>query len=248
MSFKLRSPGPPEQANWESPRTTKSNQIERFSLSSQAVSRLRAKILSGQIPAHTQFIVEDLAQELGISRTPVRDALSKLVSMGLVNYDGNSYIVAGYSAKDVRELYAIRIVLEDFAIREAARHLSDDQISGFRRLCERSAKSLKETGEDQRVMIKLDTELHQLVYRGSRNSRLKAILDDIQEKILLIHKWGYFTKKVEYLESSKIQEYTGFLACLESRDADGAAGLLKRHLDEGLQFTLVCLGFDDRAD
>jgi len=228
----------------ESMLMNKLGQIERLSLSSQAITKLKARILSGQIPAGTQFIVEVLAKELGISRTPVREALSKLVSMGLINYDGNSYIVARYTAKDVRELYAIRIVLELFAIREAMKHLTEDQISGFRRACERAAKSIRESGEDTNVMIKLDSELHQLIYRGSQNARLQTILNDIQEKILLIHKWGYVTKKVEYTESAKVEEYLEFLSCLESRDTEKAADLLERHLTAGEQFTLVCLGLD----
>jgi DNA-binding GntR family transcriptional regulator len=226
----------------------RSNQIKRFSLSSQAINLLKARILSGQLPAGTQFVVEVLAKELGISRTPVREALSKLVSTGLVSYDGNSYSVAGYSAKDVRELYAIRILLEKYAIREAIKHLTADQVANYRRLFERAANGNRSTADGMNTMIKLDAELHQLIYRCCNNMRLKDILDDIHEKIMLIHKWAYITKRIEYMESSTYDEYGQFLSCMECRDTEKAALLMEKHLTAGEKHTLVCLGFDAGPD
>jgi DNA-binding GntR family transcriptional regulator len=226
----------------------KFGQIEKISLSSQAIKKLKERILAGQIPPGSHFIADDVATELGISRTPVREALSKLVSEGLVTYDGKGYVVASYTAKDVRELYPIRRILELYAIREAIAHLTAGQISRYRRIYERAEKRIKETGEDANlIMTKLDSELHHLIYEGSKNERLKNILVDIREKIWLIHKWGYVTRKIEYIESAKIEEFGEFLSSLESRDAEKAVYLMEQHLTAAEEFTLECLGFSQET-
>jgi len=225
----------------------KLGQIEKVSLSGQALKRLKERILSGQIPSGAHFIADDVAQELGISRTPVREALSKLASEGLVAYNGKGYTVAGYTARDVRELYAIRRTLEVYAIREAIAHLTEDQLSRYRHTVEGAQKRTRETGDDANLKIKLDEDLHRLIAEGSKNDRLKKILEDIREKIMLIHRWAYVTRKVEYVESAGIDEFEEFLAALESRDTDKAAHLTERHLTAGEEFTLECLGFSETA-
>jgi hypothetical protein len=68
-------------------------------------------------------------------------------------------------------------------------------------------------------------------------------LFDIREKILLIHKWGQATKKIEYMEKATIEQYLEFLKYLELRDEGSSARLMELHLSEGEQFTIECLGF-----
>ena len=225
----------------------KLGQIERISLSGQAINKLKERILTGQIPQGSQFIADDIAKEFGISRTPVRDALSKLASAGFLTYNGKGYVVASYTAKDIKELYAIRRTLEVFAIREAIANLTEDEISRYRLTYKRAEECIKETGEDRNLIIKLDNDLHQLIYEGSKNVRMKIILEDIREKLWLIHKWGYVMRKIEYVESAKIEEFGAFLSSLESRDAEKAAHLMEQHLNSGEEFTLECLGFSEKT-
>lgn len=225
----------------------KLGQIETISLSDQAIKKLKERILSGQIAPSSHFIADDIAKELGISRTPVRDALIKLASEGLLTYDGKGYMVISYSAKDIRELYAVRRVLELFALRSTFSHLTEEQVSKFRHLYERTQKRLQEESEDPDLMVKLDTALHQLIYEGSDNKRLQRILEDIREKLWLIHKWGYITRKIEYIESAKFEEFGEFLSSLESRDAKKATHLMEQHLAAGEEFSLECLGFSEKT-
>jgi len=219
--------------------------LEKRTLSDQALKIIKERILIGNIPPGTKFVVDNLASEFGISRTPVREALSKLVSMGLVFFDGHSYVVASYSQRDVVELFAIRRTLEAMAIREASSHLTDKELYLFRLMCERTANHIKQKGRNEELMIKLDTEFHKLIYEGSNNIRLKNILYDIREKIWLIHRWGSIMKKVDYVETATIEEYLEFLRHLESRDAEKATRLLENHLLTGEQYALSCLGFSN---
>ena len=221
----------------------KSKRIEWQSLNKQALNIIKTRILSGQKPPGSRFLLDKLANEFGISRTPIREALSKLVSMGLISYDGNSYMVASYSAKDVKELFAIRRALEVLAIREATKYLTKTELDRFRLLCKKSSNSIKESGMNMELMINLDTAFHKLVIEGSRNTRLKSILSDIEDKIWLIHKWGHLMKNVEYVENATIEEYVLFLKYLESGDIEKVSLLMEEHLTKGEQYTLECLGF-----
>lgn len=221
----------------------KLGQIEKSSLSDQAFKVIKERILEGQMPPSSHFVADDIAKELGISRTPVREALSKLALGGLVNYNGKGYSVASYTANDIRELFAVRRILEMYALRECFARLSEDHLSRFRLAYERAQKRIKEKGEDSNIMIKLDADLHQFFYDGSGNQRLIKILEDIAEQLGLIHKWGNITKRTEYIESAKIEEYGDFLSSLESKDLKRASHLLEQHLTSGEEFTLECLGF-----
>jgi DNA-binding GntR family transcriptional regulator len=224
----------------------KFEQIKKTSLSIEAAKKLKERILAGKIPPGYHFVVDDVAKELGISRTPVRDALAKLASAGLLNYDGKSYLLAIYSANDVKELYAIRRILEVYAVQEAVLKLTSSEISQFRHTFEQAERRTEELGEDANLMIKLDAELHQLIYSGSNNKRLKIILQDILEKLGLIHNWGHIIRNVDYVESSNIAEYKKFLIALETRDRKSAAQLMEQHLISGEEFTLECLGFSEK--
>ena len=100
------------------------------------VERLRALILSRQLQPGQRLVQADLAEQLGVSRTPIRDALTRLAHEGLVNLTSyKSATVACFSAADLEEIFAVRIGLESYAAFMAARHVADaEQCSGFERL------------------------------------------------------------------------------------------------------------------
>jgi DNA-binding GntR family transcriptional regulator len=222
--------------------------IVRNSLSNQALGVLKARLLSGDIPPGTQLIVDVLASDLKISRTPVREALITLISIGLVSYDGNSYLAASYTARDVEELFVIRRTLEALAIREACLRLAEEPVSHFGNLCRRAAEQSSKKGESANAMIKLDAAFHKLIYEGCQNRRLENILTDIQDKLGLIYRWGNLTKKLKYAETATIDEYLDFIGCFKRRDVRKATRLIDKHLVDGEQFVLWCLGFSPEAD
>src|SRR5436305_3604945 len=87
---------------------------------------LQARVLSGEIPTGSRLRQETLAAEFGVSRTPVREALRKLQSSGVVVVEPNrGAIVHGPTAREVREAYAVRAELEGFAAEHAVAHIGD---------------------------------------------------------------------------------------------------------------------------
>ena len=162
----------------------KRSTIQKNSLSEQAYQTLKERILSGETPPGTRLIIEDLAVDLGISRTPVRDGLSKLISSGLVSCSG--YIVATYTSKDVKELFAIRKALEVLAIRETTKNIATDKLDRFRSQCNKTKKHIKQSEVVDSILVQLNTNFHNLIIENFMNDRLQKILHEIHEKIWLI--------------------------------------------------------------
>jgi DNA-binding GntR family transcriptional regulator len=106
---------------------------DRNSLVNRLAATIQSRVLSGEIPTGMRLRQETLASEFGVSRTPVREALRKLESSGLVLVEPNrGAVVRGPNARDVREAYAVRAELEGFAAENAVARILDDQLESLR--------------------------------------------------------------------------------------------------------------------
>src|SRR5947209_2096273 len=107
-------------------------------LSRRIFETLRDRILQGELGSGQRLAVRELAESLGVSVTPVRDAINKLAADGLVVVSPRrGTVVASFSPRDVRELYDLRLMLEPGAAEVAALQLSDDELRALRELAER---------------------------------------------------------------------------------------------------------------
>lgn len=143
---------------------------------------LRHLILSGRFETGQKLVEEELAEQFGVSRTPVREALHKLEIEGLVRYQPRrGVIVTGFSAEDVDEIYAAREVLEGLAARLAAERGTDAEIAELgRRLVQMNRASA--AGDFQRS-ARIHTRFDDLLYRMARNRRLLGMLNQFSEYI-----------------------------------------------------------------
>ena len=168
--------------------------IIRQSLSEQAADAIKSRILSLDFPPGMRLVVDSLAEELGVSRTPVREGLKALVSQGIVTYNGNSYAVTAYSRQDVENLFAIRRALEALAAFQAAQRMPAKALDDLRSLCEEGKQHID--AEDTELLITLDLRFHELIADGSGNERLVRLLDNLREQSWLIRRWGFLPKLV----------------------------------------------------
>jgi DNA-binding GntR family transcriptional regulator len=156
----------------------------RQSLSQQAGEAIKRRILSLDLPPGTRLVVDVLAEEMGVSRTPVREALRELVSQGLVTYDGNSYTVTRYTRRDVEEIFAIRRALEVLAARQAAERISPQALQELRALCEEGVRRLRE--RDAKFLVEMDSRFHEIIAEQSGNTRLQSMLASLRDQAWLI--------------------------------------------------------------
>lgn len=106
-------------------------------LSFRAYEHLRRKLISGELPAGARLSNRQLAQEIGVSFTPVREAINRLASEGLVEYvRGSGAFVKRPDPADIAQIYDLREALEPFAAAQAARHIGTDEVEQLKAVCD----------------------------------------------------------------------------------------------------------------
>ena len=153
-------------------------------LTAEAYQRIKGFILRSEIYPRQKIIIEDLSKQMGISRTPIREAMSRLVKEGYVNHVWNrGFSVKEITIEEVEELYGAREALEPYLAEEAARRVTQGQVQELERL-------LKEYGEfverrPRRERRLLDLDFHAKVAEIAGNSYLRRVLGEVFERIVL---------------------------------------------------------------
>ena len=131
-----------------------------------ATELIREAILDGRLDPGSRLKEEELARELGISRTPVREALLMLQAEGLIETVPNrGAVVRTHDAEDLIDLYQLRALLEGYAARQAAARVTDEEIGLLRESCDRFDKI---AGDDFRELVKENLLFHRAIHRGGR--------------------------------------------------------------------------------
>lgn len=143
---------------------------------------LREAIISGHLKPGERMMEVQLAEEMGVSRTPVREAIRKLELEGFaVMIPRKGAYVAGISLKDIADVFEIRAALEALAAGLAAERITDEELEKM----ERAFVSANNTvdGSNIDTLVKDDTGFHNAIYQASRNTRLVQIINNLQEQI-----------------------------------------------------------------
>ena len=208
----------------------------RKHLGEQALELIKTDIFSLHYPPGTRLIVDNLAEQFNISRTPVRDALRELVSQGLVEYDGLKYKVIDIDKKSIDDLYSIRIPLESLAAECAARSDVSQQLIAIK---ENSIKYFQ--ADDILDIIELDMNFHLYVAEASHNKRLFQFISMLMDQSKLINHWLFRENPDKGLERPTINEHLVILEKIERRDSSDASKQMMKHLEQGRQRALQYL-------
>jgi DNA-binding GntR family transcriptional regulator len=187
---------------------------------------LQQRILDGVLRPGERIDLDAIAQELAVSRTPVRTALRQLESEGLVTiYPHRAVMVSELSADDLEQMYAVRIHLESLAAELAVPKLTDDDISGMRQV----QRELVQVVDDANpaLFAEKDRAFHLALYRGANNKFLLRLIDDLR-KASLRFLTVYAT--VERLGTSS-GEHDQIIAAAEARDAKRVEALIQQNLE-----------------
>lgn len=143
---------------------------------------LREAIISGKLKAGERLMEVQLAEEMGVSRTPVREAIRKLELEGfVVMVPRKGAYVAGISTKDITEVFEIRAALESLAASLAAERITEEELEELERLLVQVAECAQK--DDLEKLIEIDTQFHDCLYKASRNDRLVQIISNLREQI-----------------------------------------------------------------
>lgn len=187
---------------------------------------LQQRILDGVLRPGERIDLDAIAQELAVSRTPVRTALRQLESEGLVTiYPHRAVMVSELSADDLEQMYAVRIHLESLAAELAVPKLTDDDITGMRQVQRELVQVVDEA--NPALFAEKDRAFHLALYRGANNKFLLRLIDDLR-KASLRFLTVYAT--VERLGTA-VGEHDQIIAAAEARDAKRVEGLIQQNLE-----------------
>jgi DNA-binding GntR family transcriptional regulator len=198
---------------------------EKTSVSAARI--LREAIFSGELRPGQTLGEENLVRLLGISRTPVREALVLLRSEGLVETPPNRpAAVRSFSSQDLREMHSLRAVLEGYAARTAAGHLTDRQIEALTASVDRYA-ALCEHDDRLPELVEENFTFHGTIMEAAESTRLLSMTSQVTA-VPLIYK-SYMTYSIENRVSA-LQDHRKILGALRDRDPERAESLMKAHV------------------
>lgn len=198
--------------------------VKRETLEEQVYKILRSAILDNRFIGGQRLIQEDLALELGTSRIPVRDALKRLSSDGLVTVDEQgAYRATKFEIEDVEELYDLRVLLETHAATAALKKITPERLEDLRTIFDEMAQAAHEN--DAEGYIRLNTHFHMCLYETSGLTRLLRIIETLwhgRPSLTPINISGQLSRS--------LQEHQNILEALEINDEIQLRDLLSRHI------------------
>lgn len=186
---------------------------------------LRRAILNGELASGSRLVQAELAATLEVSTTPVREALRDLASEGLIRFDPHrGAVVTELNPDELKEIYAIRQILEPYAMRQAVPALSENQLEMLRKLHQ---KMIDE--KHSASFVDLNRTFHMAIYEAVASPRLTAIIRGLEDAAVMYI--GASLKTVEGLRETAVHDHGEILAALENRDVEAAVEAVKRHLN-----------------
>ena len=194
------------------------------SLRDQIYDRLRAAILSGDLAPGAPVIEAEIAAKLGASRTPVREALRRLETEGMLEPRGaRGSVVRELKRDEVECIFEIREALETLAARRASRRMTERDFTDFERLLERMAKHVDDPSE----MERLDTEFHDRILALAEGNRLKRMLGDLRADTL---PWRFIALATAARRQGTIVEHAATLEAMRANDEAEIVATTIRHI------------------
>jgi DNA-binding GntR family transcriptional regulator len=185
---------------------------------------LRNAIADGRIAGGERVREEDVARNLGVSRTPVREALQRLQQRGiLILGPGRGLVVAQLGHEQVVELYAMREILEGSAARFAAQHATAEEIATLYQLQE----ELRTAEGDDMLHITLNRRFHQAIYEAAHNRYLMQTLESLLDSFALLRS---STFRLPLRNRNSDEERHRIIAAIEKRDPELAEKEAREHI------------------
>jgi len=193
---------------------------------------LRRKILSGEMAPGEVLNQAVLARTIGISTTPLREALRRLKSEGLVELDAHRDArVTGLRAEEARDLLEVRRALDPLAAALAAERRTEADVRAIREAAEHVEPLGQDSGTDD---LAAHRRFHIAVYRASQNAVLIETLDALWDKADRYRRLGLSAERPPAERDAKAAEHAAIAECVVAGDAEGAAAVMHRHVATSL--------------
>ncbi|MCI8838028.1 MAG: GntR family transcriptional regulator [Hungatella sp.] len=205
----------------------KVNMNEYLPLRDVVFNTLRQAILKGELGPGERLMEIQLAERLGVSRTPIREAIRKLELEGLVlMIPRKGAEVARISEKSLRDVLEIRRSLEELAIELACQRMTEDEIDELDRTQEAFRRAV--ASQDVMLMAETDEAYHDIIYKGTNNNRLVQIINNLREQM--------YRYRLEYIKDADkrqilLIEHDNILKAIRGRRVAEAKAAMREHID-----------------
>ncbi|MBR3706231.1 MAG: GntR family transcriptional regulator [Firmicutes bacterium] len=202
-----------------------------FSLTDEIADVVRERILKGEYEIGEKIKENQIATELRVSRTPIREAFKLLENEGLIDYIPNRGCFAkGFTQQDVDDIYAVREALEELAVRWAVGRISADEVTSLEEQCDLMEFYTKK--KDSKKVFELNNSFHDVIYASARSRFLAQVLRSYKEYIDKTRKSFFYEQS--YLEGI-LSEHRAILDAIKEGDVDKAVEAMARHMDASKQ-------------
>lgn len=199
---------------------------DKFSLRGRVFHKLREDILSGKYEDHEELKEVAIGEELGVSRTPVREAFRQLELEGLIQIIPNKgAYVTGITEKDVRDIYMIRSLLEGLCARWATEHITAEQMAEMEENVY-LAKFHAQKGHLEQL-ADLDNRFHDIMYEACDSKMLEHQLKDFHQYVLRVRKK---TLSSASRGPKSNEEHEQIMEAIKAKNADLAEKLANQHM------------------
>ncbi|MCJ7705108.1 MAG: GntR family transcriptional regulator [Desulfobacterales bacterium] len=195
----------------------------------RAYEHLKSAILSGRLDPGKRLAEEHLAKELGVSRTPVREALHKLELEGLIKpLETRGFVVSKDSREEIEELFDMRAILEGYGLRVISEKVSENLLKQLNRLIENAEDALRR--KQLREVFKWNTQFHDTLHRMvSEKKRLHRLLVNVRKYVL-----RYREDTLQYPDGGRraLDGHHKIVMALRLKDPDLCERVMREHIQE----------------
>ena len=192
---------------------------------------LRNAILRGDLKPGDRLMEMHLASKLGVSRTPIREAIRMLEQEGLaITEPRRGAMVAGMTEKDLEDVLLIRDALDELAVSLACENVNDEIIASLEASMKNFQKAIK--GGNVKEIVAADEEFHNIIYRAADNRRLETIVNNLREQM---YRYRYEYSKDKTVYSQLIDEHSRIIEGLKNQDVNGVKSTMHVHLENQVE-------------
>lgn len=196
--------------------------------------RIEQAIINGELKPGEKIIESQLAQEMGISRTPVREALRLLESKGYVSQSEKGGVnVTEISKENIKEWSEIKNVLNELAIKKAAENITEEQLEELEKVLLKMKSAVEEDNEIE--ISQGNAEFHSLIYKASQNNLIISIGKEYQNYTFRLRK---YLAKLENRRKKAYKEHEKIYEALKEKNKEKAVQEMKRH-SQNMQTALI---------
>ncbi len=207
---------------------------KRKSLREEVYDSLKKSILHGRLKGGHRLIEEQLARQVGISRTPVREAFYKLERDELVTrLPKGGFAVKEFTKEDVEEIFGIRSALESYAVYLATLRISPEKIFNLEKKIEETEKAMKSRNKDK--VIQLHTEFHDLLYKSCESRKLIEMINNFRDYFYRYRPALLHTEKNIH---DSIEDHRRMLEGMKKKNPRLVERLARKHLGKGQEIII----------